>query len=295
MNNIAIVSESGTFKGVFTQGVLDAFEEYKIEPYMIGCSSSSTVSGCFFTAGISRKMGLQYWKDVVSMRINGHSMSDITFKSIEKYSHHVKSKILKESKINLAIATSFVFNKEGAKITQGKQSKRLGKKLLISSLRRDNSWTKENLRKVIFSNNTFSNFTKITDTNFEEVLYSTSRMMHEWDVPAWIDGKPYIDASYTCSCMVDDVALIDNIDSIIVIGINPEGVYSDIFMNKKITAKDYKNVDVKFILPKYDLKEVGVDYTMASIDGIEKAYNHGYEQGISFCKNNLTKEILRNG
>ena len=32
-------------------------------------------------------------------------------------------------------------------------------------------------------------------------------MLHAWDIPAWINEKPYIDASYTCLCPV--IEMID--------------------------------------------------------------------------------------
>ena len=37
--------------------------------------------------------------------------------------------------------------------------------------------------------------------------------------------------------------------------------------------------DVYFVKPEYDLKSIGVDYTKATVDGMGKAYQYGYEEG----------------
>lgn len=278
MKKIGIACASGTFKGVFTHGVLAAFEKSKFTPMVIGCSSSSTASGCFFVAKEVQNIGVDYWKDVVTMRNEGISMSEITNESIKKYGDLFKGVILKsENAPYLSIATSHVINEEAAEKTQTEAAKRFGRKLLLSAMKKDRTWVDNNLSTVYFSNKFLKNNKALTNENFEEVLYATTRMLHEWDEPAWIDGQPYIDASYTCSCMVEEMQRI-NCDLIIAIGTEPNGLFTDLFMKNSVE----ENKKIKMILPDYNLKTVGVDFTQATIEGIDIAYEHGYEKGLEF-------------
>lgn len=282
MKTIGIACASGTFKGVFTHGVLAAFENQKIKPLGIGCSSSATVSGCFFVANQVEKIGADYWKNVVTKRNNGISMSQITFETIEQYASLVKNAILiNEESPLLSIATSYVTNEAAAEKTQTEIAKKFGRRLLLSAMKKNRGWVDENLSTVYFSNKDIKNHKNLTKENFEEVLYATSRMLHEWDIPAWIEDKPYVDASYTCLCMVEEVKKL-GCELVIAIGTEPSGINLDLFTEDFIKEEKGEEQELRMILPDFDLKDIGVDFTKATIEGVEQAYEHGYKKGLEF-------------
>ena len=95
-------------------------------------------------------------------------------------------------------------------------------------------------------------------SNFEEVAYATSRMLHAWDIPAWINGKPYVDASYTCLCPA--IEMIEaGYQKVIAIANEPGTLYRDMFQLEEIPG-NYQGVDIYIIRPDVDPQEFGVNF-----------------------------------
>ena len=105
-------------------------------------------------------------------------------------------------------------------------------------------------------------------------------MLHAWDIPAWINEKPYIDASYTCLCPA--IEMIDTgYKEVIAISNEPSIFYRDMF-GLEVIPDNYQGVDIRIIKPDIDSKEMGVDFTDATPEGLCKFYHHGEEKGREF-------------
>lgn len=279
---LGIAIASGTFKGVFGHGVLSALEEQGIYADAYACASSSVLSGGLAVAGKSREIGASYWIDVVSQS-EKLGMSDVVSTSIEKYSPYIKQTLFSSGSARLLIAVSQVITDEAKECTQGAGARKLGRKLLINSLRNDNSWVENNLKKVIFDTENASNF-MLNKDNFDEVAYASTRMLHAWERAAWIGGFPFVDASYTCSCPALELVEL-GYNNIIVISSEPGDIYNDIFKSIRIDKNTLAPSTSYLISPEYDLKDVGVDYMEASEEGMKIAYRHGYEKGMALINN----------
>jgi hypothetical protein len=292
MGLFGIAAASGTFKGVFVHGVLSAFEECGIVAGAYGCASSSVISGTLAAIGKAREVGLDYWTSALAIaEANNQNMSIVALDSIRLYGPRIKEGLFIERKGRVLICVSAVNNDQAAALTQGSGAKSLGRRLMISALRGDSTWPDENLNKVIFDSEAASGDLTLTSNNFDEVSYASTRMLHAWDQPAWIDGAPFIDASYTCSCPVYEFCE-RGWPEVIAIGTEPGKMYTNIFRTKKVVPGLYGRTRVHVVLPDYDPRDVGVDLTMASVKGLETVYAHGYEKGLEFsryfaAKNNL--------
>ncbi len=104
-----------------------------------------------------------------------------------------------------------------------------------------------------------------------------------YDIPAWINEKPYIDASYTCMCPA--IEMIDaGYKQVIAISNEPGIFYRDMF-GKTVIRENYQGIDIHIIKPDIDLKEMGVDFTNATPEGLLAVYQHGQEKGKEFLAN----------
>lgn len=173
------------------------------------------------------------------------------------------------------IATSAVITEAATSETQTDKARRLGRKLLVAAAKKQRVWVDEHLQLELFS--TKSNKSHLNSDNFDEVAYASSRMLHAWDIPAWINHKPYIDASYTC--MRPAIELVKaGYQKVIAISNEPGVLYRDMFQLEEI-SEHYNGADICIIKPEMDTKELGVDFTNASIEGLMAVYQHGLEKG----------------
>jgi hypothetical protein len=104
-------------------------------------------------------------------------------------------------------------------------------------------------------------------------------MLHAWDVPAWVNGRPYVDAFYTTACPALELAGLEY-DLIIALGSEPV-LYRDIFHAEQMPDQ-WGDVDILAICPEWDPAEFGVGYTNATAEGIKQLFTHGYEKGQAF-------------
>jgi hypothetical protein len=105
-------------------------------------------------------------------------------------------------------------------------------------------------------------------------------VMHAWDIPAWIDGKPFVDAAYTCLCPA--IAAIESgYREAIAISNEPGPLYQDMFHIAPV-PDSYRGAPIHIIRPEVHLKTLGVDFTQATPDGLRHVYEYGRSQGERF-------------
>lgn len=282
---LAIACASGSFKGAFTHGVLTAFESAGISADAYAASSSSVIPSAWAAIGKAAELGVNYWlTGMEELQKPEMGMSQVTMGGIQLF-HPSLDKLLAAETPAYFVAVSAVVNPEAASQTQGEKARRLGRKLLVSAVKKDRSWVDENLQIELFSTrkNDLIKSSKIDKNNFSEIAYATSRMLHAWDIPAWINEKPYIDASYTCLCPA--IEMIEaGYKQIIAINNEPGIFYRDMF-GLEIIPENYQGIDIHIIKPDIDLKEMGVDFTNATPEGLLAVYKHGQEKGREFLTN----------
>ncbi|MBV6626689.1 MAG: hypothetical protein KI793_27755 [Rivularia sp. (in: Bacteria)] len=197
---LAIACASGSFKGAFTHGVLTALESAGIRADAYAGASSSVIPSAWAAIGKVAELGVNYWlKGMEELQKPDMGMSQVVMGGIKAFNPPL-DKLLAAQTPEYFIAANAVINPEAASQTQGEKARRLGRKLLVSAAKKDRSWVDENLQLELFSTRQNHIYSNIDENNFDEIAYATSRMLHAWDTPAWINGKPYIDASYTCLC-----------------------------------------------------------------------------------------------
>ncbi|WP_162902222.1 hypothetical protein [Facilibium subflavum] len=232
----------------------------------------------------SQEIGVGYWVDV-AQKSETLNMSDVVLYSIDNYGKIIKDAIFNKNCAQLLVATSKVITEEARIFTQGDGARKLGRKLLIQALKKDASWVKENLQKVLFSSKEDTNNEKLTFDNFNEVVYASTRMLHAWKTPAWVNNKAFIDGSYTCSCPALELAQQNQFEAIIIISSDPLHCYNDLFQTTLLNQESVQAKTVHCIYPDFDLKEIGVDYTKATEQGMYDAYDQGFKKGVELSNN----------
>ena len=278
-NSLAIACASGGFQAIFVHGVLSAFESANIKANAYAAASASTMPSAFAAIGKARESGLDYWLEGLKIYHQTKNMSQVCLGGFDYFNDCGGKQIFDSDRSNLYIATSKVTTEEAAVQTQGKQAKRLGKKLLIAAAKGDRSWVEKHLELNLFDIARKDGLTLNSD-NFAEVVYASSRMLHAWDIPAWIDRQPYIDASYTCICPAIEM-VARGYKSVIAIATEPGNLYRDLFQQEIIRDR-YERVSINQIKPNINLKELGVDFFQATPEGLSAAYRHGWNKGREF-------------
>jgi hypothetical protein len=275
---LAIACSSGSFKGAFAHGVISALEVAKIRADAYAAASSSVIPLAWATINKASELGVDYW--IIGSQLikqENIGMSQISLGGITEFSPP-KEQIFAVETPEFCIATSAVISQAAANETQGEKARRLGRRLLVSASKKDRSWVDENLQVALFSNKRSE--LHLNSDNFAEVAYASSRMLHGWDIPAWVDGKPYIDASYTCLCPA--MEMVDaGYQQVIAISNEPGTLYRDMFQLEAI-SDNYKGANIHSIQPDVNPKELGVDFTDATVEGLVAVYRHGEEKGKEF-------------
>lgn len=284
MNRTAIIGASGSFKGIFVQGVLNAFEEkaFFAETY-VSASSSTIPIALASMKSIKSLDSLEYWIKMYSeYRSNGFDIAKAILQGIDDLSPQMIE--IFNTETELLIGLSEVMTKEAAELTQSDKARQLGKELLIATRNRDSSWAKQHLKQIFASTKAKDQDIPITKSNFKSVLYATTRMMHAWKYPALVDSRPMIDASYTCSCAAIEM-LEKGFDQ--VIAIVPEiGKVSHDFFNSYYLNDHPKADQIVFIQPSVELKTLGLDYLKVKDGAFEKGFEIGYKSGLKFLNQN---------
>lgn len=280
---LAIACASGSFKGAFTHGVLTAFESAAIRADAYAAASSSVIPSAYAAIGKAAELRVNYWlTGMEELQKPEMGMSQVVMGGIKTFSPPLDELLAAETP-DYFVAVNAVVNPEAASQTQGEKARRLGRRLLVSAAKKDRSWVDENLRLELFSTRKNDIYSKINENNFDEIAYATSRMLHAWDIPAWINQKPYIDASYTCLCPA--IEMIEaGYKQVIAINNEPGTFYRDMFGKTEI-PENYQGVDIHMIKPDIDPKEMGVDFTNATPEGLHQVYQHGQKKGKEFIAN----------
>jgi predicted acylesterase/phospholipase RssA len=288
-SRVAIACSTGGFKGVFLHGVLAAFEEAGFRAGAYTAASSSVMPAAFAAIGKTRVLGLEHWID--SLRFiakEGRGMSELVLTGIKRASPTIAPLLFQAESPRFLIAANAV-DSEGAQETQGTGARRLGRRLLLAAARGDRRWIDEHLTLILFDSKSSGKFPLLSSGNFEEVAYASSRMLHAWEIPAWIDGQAYVDAFYTCACPAYEAA---ELGYGLVLAISNEPVlYRDIFQSETIGSKHRSSL-IQVIRPDIDPAEMGVSYTTGTMDGLSAVYEHGNEKGFSYMKSYLEDGLL---
>lgn len=282
INDIAICCMSGGYKSVFTHGVLKAFEDNGIKAKAYAACSSSTLIASFAAINKIGTLDLSLWNDGYMTSQKDGDQSRAMLQSIERLSAEIKSNLWQPQSSRLLIATSLVKMEEAALVTQSDGAKRMGQMLLINALRHKSEWKDKNLELKIFDTCSDNQNEILTKENFDEVAYATTRMLHAWKIPAYINKQAYIDGSYTSLCPV--VPLSESgYTNILCICTEKDKVTYDLFSDKEIPSQ-INNSAIDFIKPDWELKEMGVDFYTITGTGLEEVYNHGYAKGMNYIQ-----------
>jgi predicted acylesterase/phospholipase RssA len=281
--SLAIVGSSGGMKGVFVQGVLNAFETGGLRADAYAGASASALPAVSAAAKLCNFVGYHYWQKVQQLlQQPGQDLGSVMRNVTHQWNSDdepFKRELFQAGRPRLFVPANFVKSKSAAELTQSEKSRRLGRQLLIDIGHKDRTWVDENLELRLFD--TQSEPQKLTADNLHDIAYASTRMI-QWSTPAWIDGKPYVDASYNCACpAVEMVAL--GYAEVIAISTEIGAVYRDIFADKIIPEK-YNDIPIHIIRPEYDLKEIGVDFTSCTAEGLIAAFRHGEAQGRAFLQ-----------
>jgi hypothetical protein len=274
---LAIACASGSFKGAFVHGVLSAFEKARIKADAYAAASSSVLPAAWSAIGSAGNPGVFYWYEGLRLLEKpDFGMSQIVQSGIVQFSSSICQQLFEPEIPNFFIATSAVMTSEAAEQTQGTKARRLGRNLLVSASKKDRSWADEHLALTLFDNSNLS----LNANNFNEVAYASTRMLHAWEIPAWIEGKPFIDASYTCLCPAIEMVEA-GYQEVIAIATEPGVLYRD-FFGVEIIPNRYQNISIYHLKPDVEPKELGVDFHKATKEGLTALFRHGEEKGQEF-------------
>lgn len=279
--SLAIATPVGSFKGAFAHGVLTALEEAGIVADAYAAASSSVIPASWAAIGRAKDLGIDYWlAGLAALERPQQNMSKVVQRGIRVFSNQLRQDLYQPHTPTLFIATNAVINATAAAQTQTALAQDLGKRLLRSSVHQDRSWVDTNLRFTLFSTHHPEAHHRITPNNYPAVAYASSRIMHAWEIPAWIDGKPYVDAAYTCLCPV--LAMVAaGYQETIAIANEPGTMYRDMFHIDPIPSHSH-GVPIHVIRPDIQLKQLGVDFTKATPDGLLAVYRYGQDRGAEF-------------
>ncbi|MGD2048355.1 MAG: hypothetical protein PVH03_02610, partial [Chloroflexota bacterium] len=224
-------------------------------------------------------LGLEYWQAWGRLKQQpGVGMSQVVLSSIAETSPWICQLLFEPGSPRFLIAASAV-DAEGAIETQSKRGRRRGRLLLLAAARGDRSWVDDHLTSHVFDTGSKDESRRLTAENFAEVAYASSRMLHAWDVPATVAGRPYVDAFYTNACPALELAEL-GYPTILALANEPIH-YRDIF-HDEMMPPSWAGAKIKIIAPDEDPAGEGVDYTCATEEGLVRVFNHGLEKGKAF-------------
>ena len=227
--------------------------------------------------------GPRHWSQMYSRYVAANfDVSKGILEAIPLYLDAFRAELFSPNASLFAVPVSAVVTKEGAELTQGEGARRLGQQLVLATRRKERSWADTHLECRLFQTGAPEARYQITNQNLGDVLYATTRMLHAWKTPAWIDGEPYVDASYTCLCPAVELARM-GCGKVIAISPEPGPLYRDFFMSSE-TPSTFGECMIYLIRPERNLAEIGVDYMKVTDTGLEGAYSWGLEAGRTFLR-----------
>ena len=278
---LAIASAAGGFKGVFAHGVLSAFEAAGIRAGAYAATSSTVFPAISAAIGQANEIALKYWRVALrTLEQPGKSMSDSVLETIAASGHILRAQPFLPGRPRIVIATSAVISEEGAEATQGDGARRLGRRLLLQAARGDRSWADQHLQAYLFDTAATDEQYRLTSANMDEVIYASTRMLHAWQIPAWVAGRPFIDGYYTCACPAIEMAE-RGYREIIAIANEPGILYHDIFQSEPI-PDNWQGIPIHIIRPEIDPATLGAGFTDVTDEGLVAGYQHGLAIGQQF-------------
>ncbi|MBK8021163.1 MAG: hypothetical protein IPK19_06940 [Chloroflexi bacterium] len=293
--SLAIACASGGYRVAFVQGVLSALERADVRADAYAGTSGSVIPAALAAIGRHDHHGLAYIEGLLEYKSLGKGMSGVFLESIQYWGTLVREQLWQPARPRLVLPASAVVTQEAADQVQTHASCHLGRRLLMEAARHDKHWANLHLRLELFDTHPVNSGRRLTPDNFAEVAYASSRMLHAWAVPAWIEDRPYVDASYTCSCPALELADMGYDE---VVAITPEcgPFYHDLFGTEEI-PRVWKGTPVYIIQPEVDLTDFGVLCTQADEDGLHEAYRLGEAKGLQFLSGFISgwrqREALR--
>ncbi len=279
--SLAIACSAGGFKGVFVHGVLSTLEAAGVHADAYAAASSSVFPSICAAIGQADEVGLRYWRSALqTLGQPGKGMSEVVLRSISESGPVLFNLLFQPSTPRFFIVTSAVKTTAGAEQTQGDGARRLGRRLLLSAARGDRSWVDEHLQACLFDSAAPDAEHRLTIDNINEVIYASTRMLHAWTIPAWVAGRPYVDASYTCACPALEMAQ-QGYAEVIAIATEPGPLYRDIFRSEPIPDV-WQGISIHVIRPDRDPGEMGAGFTDMTEEGMVAVYEYGKEKGREF-------------
>jgi hypothetical protein len=289
--SLAIATPVGSFKGAFAHGVLTALEQCGIRADAYAAASSSVIPATWAALGQSADLGVDYWvAGWEALQLPNQNMSKVMQRGIRAFSRSLKSTLFDVATPTLYIATNAVVTTEAIELTQTDRAKDLGKQLMLASARQDRSWVDQHLQFALFSTRSDHPQRQITANNYPAVAYASSRIMHAWDLPASIEGLPFVDAAYTCLCPALAMAK-QGYREVIAISNEPGTLYQDMFHLDAVPDSyaysiggSWQHTKIHVVRPALHLRKLGVDFTKASPGGLVDTYQYGQECGHNFVR-----------
>ena len=278
--SLAIACMSGSFKGVFVHGVLAELEARGLRADAYAAASSSTLPAAYAAIGAVSEVGMGIWTaSLRALESPETGMSDVVLANIRSLSPRLMEDLFQSSASRFLVAASRVVTDEAAAVTQAPSARRLGRKLLVDAARRDSAWPDQHLKPCLFDTRAGSP-DHMNALNFGEIAYATTRMMHAWAIPAFVGGKPYVDASYTCLCPALEVAELGYPD-VLAIATEPGPIARGMFTADAIPC-EWNGSHIRVLQPDSDLRHIGVDFTTATTEGLQRAFELGREKARAF-------------
>jgi hypothetical protein len=278
---LGIACGTGGFKGVFLTGVLHAFETRRLRADMYAAASSSVLPAGY--AALGRSLGAGYWhKGLQLVEREGLGMSAMILISLGAYGPYLRERLFLPGAPRFLIAANRVMTDTGRATTQGAEGRRLGRKLLLAAAGRDPAWADDNLSLHVFDSQAGSArldpaVDRLDPGNFGAVAYASTRMLHAWDIPAWLGAEAYVDAAYTCACPAVPLAE-RGCRKVLAVLNEPGPPYLDLF-GARLLPERWNSAEIQVIQPEVDPAELGVEYTTATPEGIDAVFGHGLEVG----------------
>lgn len=276
---LAICCMPGGYRGIFVQGVLNAFETRGIRADAYSACSSSVLIAAYAAFGKVKTLDLSLWKDGYRLSKEDADQSRAMLNSIQSLAPDIKANLWEAGASRFLIAASRVKTAEAALLTQSGKAKRLGRELLLEAARRNPGWKNIHLELNMFDTAPRGHSTlPLTKENFDDAAYASTRMLQAWNIPATINGLPYIDGSYTTLC---PAAFLSGLGykKILCICTETGGIPTDFFAKELIPSR-INDTRVHFIQPDSSLKDMGVDYLSMQDGGPEEVFYHGYQKGM---------------
>ncbi|NJL94490.1 MAG: hypothetical protein HC915_12595 [Anaerolineae bacterium] len=279
---MAIVGSSGGMKSVFVQGVFAALEVGGLKAAAYAGASGSAFPAVGAWMGVAAHLGLPLWQNVHRTRQQGHDMGETLLIEVQNWQRMMRPDLFSAEHARLLISVSHVRTPEAAQLTQGGGARKLGRQLLIQAARGDRSWVNAHLEMHLFDSQASDPTRRITPENLAHIGYASLRMLHTSKVPAWVNGQPYIDTSYTNVLPAVEVAAL-GYDAVIAVYTEPGTIYRDLFQQTTLPQFAY-GVPIYPIQPEVDLATLGAHFTECSDEGVEAAYRHGEAMGVRFLE-----------